>query len=64
MSKGLGFSGTVAKRFVDSQLTPLLALVGLLLGVLAIVMTPKEEEPQINVTFANIFNSLSGCISV
>ena len=42
MSKELGFSGNVAKQFVDSQLTPLLALVGLLLGALAIVMTPKE----------------------
>lgn len=60
MSKELGFSGNVAKQFVDSQLTPLLALVGLLLGALAIVMTPKEEEPQINVTFANIFIPFPG----
>lgn len=60
MSQALGFSGTVAKRFVDSELTPLLALVGLLLGVLAVVMTSREEEPQINVTFANIFVPFPG----
>jgi multidrug efflux pump subunit AcrB len=60
VSKELGFSGTIAKRFVDSELTPLLALVGLFLGALAIVMTPKEEEPQINVTFANILIPFPG----
>ncbi len=60
MSEQLGFSGRVAKRFVDSELTPLLALVALLLGALAVVMTPKEEEPQINVTFANILIPFPG----
>jgi multidrug efflux pump subunit AcrB len=54
MSK-LGFSGGIAERFQSTQITPLLALVGLLLGVLAVLVTPREEEPQINVTFANVF---------
>ena len=56
----LGFSGRLAARFQDSKLTPLLALTGLLLGLFAVLVTPREEEPQINVTFANIFVPFPG----
>ncbi|MFM1891945.1 MAG: hypothetical protein RLZ44_1022, partial [Pseudomonadota bacterium] len=59
MSK-LGFSGGIARRFQVTEITPLLALVGLLLGVFAVLVTPREEEPQINVTFANIFIPFPG----
>ena len=62
--KRLGFSGTIARRFQDSKLTPLLALTGLLLGFFAILVTPREEEPQINVTFANIFVPFPGASAV
>src|SRR5210317_1140236 len=60
----LGFSGALAKRFQDSKITPLLALTGLLLGLFAIATTPREEEPQINVTFANIFVPFPGASAV
>ena len=60
MSPPLGPSGWVAKRFLQSEITPLLALIGLLLGIFAIVITPREEEPQINVTFANVFIPFPG----
>ena len=56
----LGISGKIAKYFFRSEITPLLALVGLLMGVFAAVMTPKEEDPQINVTFANVFIPFPG----
>lgn len=56
----LGFSGKVASYFQNSQLTPLLALVGFLMGIFAIFNTPREEEPQINVTMANIFIPFPG----
>lgn len=62
--KQLGFSGAIAKRFQDSKLTPLLALTGLLLGFFAILVTPREEEPQINVTLANIFVPFPGASAV
>ncbi|MDJ0750545.1 MAG: efflux RND transporter permease subunit [Woeseiaceae bacterium] len=55
MSEKLGVSGSLARRFQASKITPLLALTGLLMGFFAIAVTPREEEPQINVTFANIF---------
>ena len=51
----LGLSGAIAKKFLLSEITPLLALVGLLMGLFAVLVTPREEEPQINVTFANVF---------
>ncbi|MDH5301397.1 MAG: efflux RND transporter permease subunit [Gammaproteobacteria bacterium] len=56
----LGFSGSVAKKFLKSEITPLLALVGLLLGIFAVLVTPREEEPQIDVTFANVFIPFPG----
>ena len=60
----LGFSGSLARRFKDSKITPLLAITGLLLGLFAIAVTPREEEPQINVTFANIFVPFPGASAV
>ena len=60
MSERMGISGTIAKKFLHSQITPLLALVGLLLGVFAVLVTPREEEPQIEVTFANVFIAFPG----
>ncbi|HWA39328.1 MAG TPA: efflux RND transporter permease subunit [Burkholderiales bacterium] len=56
----LGVSGGLARAFLGSQLTPLLAILGLLLGLFAVLVTPKEEEPQINVTMANVFIPFPG----
>lgn len=59
-TNSLGFSGLLAKAFLQTEITPLLALVGILLGLFALWVTPKEEEPQIDVTFANIFIAYPG----
>lgn len=56
----LGLSGRLARAFQDNPLTPILALAGLLLGVLTTLVTPREEEPQIDVTFANVFVPFPG----
>jgi multidrug efflux pump subunit AcrB len=56
----MGISGRTASFFLHSQLTPLLALVLFLLGLFAVLITPKEEEPQINVTMANVFIPFPG----
>lgn len=50
----MGISGRIARAFLDSPLTPLVALVAMLVGIFAVIITPKEEEPQINVTMANV----------
>ncbi|MDO8256394.1 efflux RND transporter permease subunit [Shewanella algae] len=55
-----GISGRIAASFQLSAITPLLALLGLLLGMFAIMVTPKEEEPQIDVTFADVFIPFPG----
>ncbi|MCG6872065.1 MAG: efflux RND transporter permease subunit [Gammaproteobacteria bacterium] len=60
MSERLGISGSLARRFLRSEITPLLALVGVLLGAFAVAVTPREEEPQIQVTFANVFIPFPG----
>jgi len=44
---GLGLAGRVAHAFIDSKLTPLIVVAAVLLGVLAVIMLPREEEPQI-----------------
>jgi len=56
----MGISGRIARFFQDSQLTPLLALVAFLLGLFAVAVTPREEEPQINVTMANVLIPFPG----
>jgi multidrug efflux pump subunit AcrB len=56
----MGLSGRIAKFFLTSQLTPLVALVAFLLGLFAVGVTPREEEPQINVTMANVIIPFPG----
>ncbi|MDQ1259837.1 MAG: hypothetical protein QG643_1661, partial [Pseudomonadota bacterium] len=56
----LGISGRIASFFQSAQITPLLALVALLLGIFAVLVTPREEEPQINVTMANVLIPFPG----
>jgi multidrug efflux pump subunit AcrB len=60
----LGISGRMAKAFKRNAITPLLALVALLLGLFAVLVTPREEEPQINVTMANVLIPFPGASSV
>ncbi len=59
----LGISGRLARAFQSNALTPLLALVALLLGLFAVLVTPREEEPQINVTMANVLIPFPGASS-
>jgi len=56
----MGIAGRLSKFFLHSQLTPLIALVALLLGLFAVLVTPREEEPQINVTMANVLIPFPG----
>jgi multidrug efflux pump subunit AcrB len=55
-----GISGRIAAAFQDSRITPLLALVAFLLGVFATLVTPREEEPQIDVTMADVLVAWPG----
>ncbi|MBX3710693.1 MAG: efflux RND transporter permease subunit [Lysobacter sp.] len=56
----LGLSGRLSRAFQANPLTPVLALMGLILGLVAVLVTPREEEPQIDVTMANVFVPFPG----
>jgi len=53
----------LAAKFQNNALTPLLAIVALLMGLFAVLVTPREEEPQINVTMANVLIPFPGASS-
>ncbi|HSB44708.1 MAG TPA: efflux RND transporter permease subunit [Nitrospira sp.] len=55
-----GLSGRIAALFIGSKLTPLIMLGTLLLGLFAIVVTPREEEPQIIVPMADVWLPFPG----
>jgi multidrug efflux pump subunit AcrB len=63
VAPSMGVSGRMAAAFQANALTPLLALVALLLGLFAVLVTPREEEPQINVTMANVLIPFPGASS-
>ena len=51
---GVGPSGRLARAFLESKLTPLLIAAALGLGALALLATPREEEPQIRVPMVDV----------
>ena len=55
-----GFAGRLARAFINSRLTPLAILASILLGLLAIVLLPREEEPQIKVPMIDVMVSMPG----
>ena len=58
--KKLGLAGRIAQASIESKLTPLLILFALFVGVVAVVMTPREEEPQIVVPMLDVMVSMPG----
>ena len=55
-----GFAGNIAKLFINSKLTPLSIIASLMLGLLAIVFLPREEEPQIKVPMIDVMVAMPG----
>jgi len=56
----LGISGRLTRTFIASALTPLLLIAALAMGVVALIVMPREEEPQISVPMVDIFVSAAG----
>ncbi|HPR65295.1 MAG TPA: efflux RND transporter permease subunit [Thermoanaerobaculia bacterium] len=54
LRRPLGLAGRMARYFIQSKLTVLLVITSLLLGLFAISITPREEEPQIKVPMVDI----------
>ena len=59
-NKTIGFAGRLASAFIDSKLTPLFIIASLLLGYLAVVLLPREEEPQIKVPMIDVMVAMPG----
>lgn len=51
---------SIVKAFVNSKLTPVIILFALFLGVVSIIVLPREEEPQIVVPMADVFVDMPG----
>jgi multidrug efflux pump subunit AcrB len=60
MSDRIGVSGKIAHAFIQSKLTPLIVIASLLLGLFAVVVTPREEEPQIVVPMIDVIVTYPG----
>lgn len=56
----IGIAGRLASAFVSSKLTPLIILASLLMGIFAVLKTPREEEPQIVVPMADVIVQMPG----
>ena len=56
----MGISGRIAKVFLRSKLTPLVMIASLAVGLLGILATPREEEPQISVPMIDVIAALPG----
>ncbi|MCG6961741.1 MAG: efflux RND transporter permease subunit [Acidobacteria bacterium] len=56
----LGASGSIAKAFLESKLTPLIIVFSLLMGAFAVMITPREEEPQIKVPMIDVMVGYPG----
>jgi multidrug efflux pump subunit AcrB len=55
-----GLAGRVASAFVESPLTPLLLIAFFLVGTLGMLVTPREEDPQISVPMVDILVAYPG----
>jgi multidrug efflux pump subunit AcrB len=56
----MGISGRVARAFLRSKLTPLVTVAALAVGLLGILATPREEEPQISVPMIDVIAAMPG----
>ena len=59
----LGIAGRTAQLFIASALTPLLFLSALVIGVIGLMLTPREEDPQISVPMIDVFVEYPGASS-
>ncbi|MBL3591317.1 MAG: efflux RND transporter permease subunit [gamma proteobacterium endosymbiont of Lamellibrachia anaximandri] len=59
----LGMAGNVARTFIDSPLSPLLLLACLFIGILGLIFTPRQEDPEILVPMIDVFVSYPGASS-
>ncbi len=60
MTEAYGPATRLAKAFINSKLTPLMMIALVILGLFAIWLTPREEEPQIVVPMIDVMVMMPG----
>jgi len=55
-----GAAGRLAAFFINSKLTPIAVVASILLGLFAVLMLPREEEPQIKVPMIDVLVAMPG----
>jgi len=60
MKQELGIAGRLAQAFLNSKLTPLFIVASLAVGIFAVAIIPREEEPQILVPMLDITTAMPG----
>ena len=58
--KSLGIAGRIARLFISSPVTPMLLIAALLVGLMGLFFTPRQEDPQISVPMVDIFVQYPG----
>ncbi len=53
-------AGRLAHAFIHSKLTPLVLIAAIAMGAAAVILLPREEEPQIIVPMIDVFVALPG----
>jgi len=56
----LGLAGRIARAFINTPVTPMLLFGALFLGILGLLFTPRQEDPQISVPMIDIFVQYPG----
>ena len=60
LSDDQGFMNRFVKIFLDSNLAMILILLASAIGLVALALTPREEDPQIIVPMADVFVQFPG----
>jgi len=56
----LGAAGRITKAFIDSPITPMIIAATLFIGIMGLVFTPRQEDPQISVPMIDVFVQYPG----
>ncbi len=59
----LGLAGRMAQAFIHSPITPLLFFAMLAMGIMGLILTPRQEDPQISVPMIDIYVQYPGATS-
>jgi hypothetical protein len=60
----LGLSGRIARAFINTPVTPMLLIGALCIGLLGLLFTPRQEDPQISVPMIDVFVQYPGASAV